>query len=395
MRGLNIPEIDEDFTADPVELFFDLAFVFAFSQLVAHLVHHPTWTGAWEAALLFAILWLPWSWFTWSANAVPGNQRAVRAVFLVATAVTVPMAASVQTAFGSGGATFAVSGAVIMLMSIALQLLALDRDSDTYRDAMRLAAPTAASLSLLVIGGFVDGDARVAMWLAMVLITLAGTAAAGGGEWIVRAGHFAERHGLILIIALGEVIVAIGLSVVEGFGEGDGLTGPIRIGLFAAGAFAGLLWWSYFDRVLPALEHKAEQLTEFRGRYARDVYTWAHAPIIGGVITAAAAVEEILLHPSDHLHVEFRWMFAIGLSLYFGGIAIAVWRAWRVVARERLVALAVMIGLCAISGSWEAVWLLVAIDVVLLVALIFEHLRIETHNSDADTEAAAAETTAS
>ena len=109
MRGLTIPERDEDFTADPVELFFDLAFVYAFSRLVAHLVHHPDWTGAWEAALLFGILWLPWSWFTWSANAVPGNQRTVRAVFLVATAVTVPMAASVETAFDSGGATFAVS----------------------------------------------------------------------------------------------------------------------------------------------------------------------------------------------------------------------------------------------------------------------------------------------
>ena len=394
MRGLNIPELDEDFTADPVELFFDLAFVFAFSQLVAHLVHHPTWTGAWEAALLFAILWLPWSWFTWSANAVPGNQRAVRAVFLVATAVTVPMAASVQTAFGSGGTTFAIAGAVIMTMSIALQLLALDNDSEFYQAAMRLSAPIVLALALLVVGGLVEGDLRVAAWFGMVLVTLAGTAAAGSSEWIVRPGHFAERHGLILIIALGEVIVAIGISVVGGFDGGSGMTGPIRLGLMAAGAFAGLLWWGYFDRVLPALEYKSEQLHEGRGRYTRDVYTWAHAPIIAGVITAAAAVEEILLHPSDHLHVEFRWMFAIGLSLFFGGIAIAVWRAWRVVARERLVALAVMLLLCAVSGSWEAVWLLVAVDVVLLVALVFEHLRIETHNEDAETEEAAAEATA-
>ena len=246
MRGLNIPELDEDFTADPVELFFDLAFVFAFSQLVAHLVHHPTWTGAWEAALLFAILWLPWSWFTWSANAVPGNQRAVRAVFLVATAVTVPMAASVQTAFGSGGTTFAIAGAVIMTMSIALQLLALDNDSEFYQAAMRLSAPIVLALALLVVGGLVEGDLRVAAWFGMVLVTLAGTAAAGSSEWIVRPGHFAERHGLILIIALGEVIVAIGISVVGGFDGGSGMTGPIRLGLMAAGAFAGLLWWGYF-----------------------------------------------------------------------------------------------------------------------------------------------------
>ncbi|MEM7322332.1 MAG: low temperature requirement protein A [Actinomycetota bacterium] len=390
MRGLNIPASDEDFTADPVELFFDLAFVFAFSQLVSHLVHHPTWTGAWEAALLFAILWLPWSWFTWSANAVPGNQRFVRAVFLVATAVTVPMAASVGTAFGAGGATFAISGATIMVMSIALQVLALDRDSDVFRSSIRLAMPTVASLGLLVAGGLVDGDLRVALWVGMVVATFLGTVAAGSGTWIVRTGHFAERHGLILIIALGEVIVAIGIAVVDGLDGDEGLTNSTRIGLLAAGALAGLLWWSYFDRVLPALEHRGEQIEEFRGRYARDVYTWAHAPIIGGVITAAAAVEEILLHPDDPLPVEFRWMLAIGFALFFGGIAIAVRRAWSVTARERLVALAAIVALCAVSGSLNAVWLLVAVVVVLFVALVAEHYRIESPSSPEPAETAAA-----
>ena len=378
MRGLNIPERDEDFTADPVELFFDLAFVYAFSRLVAHLVHHPDWTGAWEAALLFGILWLPWSWFTWAANAVPGNQRMVRAVFLVATAVTVPMAASVETAFDSGGATFAVSGAVIMLMSIALQVLALDSDSATYRSTMQLASPVLAAIALLVIGGFVDGDARVALWVATVAIILVATLFAGSGDWIVRSGHFAERHGLILIIALGEVIVAIGIAVSGSLDEG-GLDGSTRLGLLAAGVFAGLLWWSYFDRVLPALEHKGEQLEgQPRGPYARDVYTWAHAPIIGGVIAAAAAVEEILLHPNDPLPAEFRTMFVFGVGLMVLGIAIAVFRAWRAIARERLAALAVIVVLALISGSWDGVWLLVAVDIVIFVALVIEHLRIES-----------------
>jgi len=382
MRGLSVPESGEDFTADPVELFFDLAFVFAFSQLVAHLVHHPNWTGAWEAALLFAILWLAWSWFTWAANAVPGNQRPVRAMFLVATAVTVPMAASVGTAFGSGGLTFALSGAAIMLMSIGLQILALDNDSAMFQAAMKLTAPVLLSLLLLVIGGFVDGDARVALWVAMVVITLLGTAAAGSGEWIVRTGHFAERHGLILIIALGEVIVAIGIAVVQGLDEG-GLTSMLRIAMTAAGVFAGLLWWSYFDRVLPALEHRGEQEEALAlGRYARDVYTWAHAPIIAGVITAAAAVEEILLHPGEPLHSEFRWMFVIGIGLYFGGIAISVFRAWRALAFERLGALVVIVVLMLVSGSWDGVWLLIAVDVTLLVALVLENVRVESRTRE-------------
>lgn len=389
MRGLTIPDAGEDFTADPVELFFDLAFVFAFSQLVAHLIHHPTWTGAWEATLLFAILWLPWSWFTWSANAVPGNQRAVRAVFLIATAVTVPMAASVGTAFGPGGRTFAFSGAAIMCMSVALQVLASERGTDVFRSTVRLAAPVAVALVLLVAGGLVDGDLRVALWVGMVIVIFLGTVAAGSGTWIVRTGHFAERHGLILIIALGEVIVAIGLAVVQSLGEDEGLSNDTQIGLLAAGTFAGLLWWSYFDRVLPALEHKGEQIEEFRGRYARDVYTWAHAPIIGGVVTAAAAAEEILLHPSEPLAAEFRWMFAIGLGLFFGGIVLAVRRAYGIIPPERLVGLAVIVGLCAISGEWNAVWLLVASVVVLFVALVVEHIRVESVRGDR-TEAATA-----
>jgi low temperature requirement protein LtrA len=380
MRGLTIPEHDEDFTADPVELFFDLAFVYAYSRLVAHLVHHPDWTGAWEAALLFGILWLPWSWFTWSANAVPGNQRAVRLIFLVATAVTVPMAASVETAFGSGGPTFAVAGGVIMLMSIALQLTALDRDSATFRSTLLLSTPVLVAVALLVVGGFVDGRARVALWVAMVVIIFVATMFAGSGEWIVRAGHFAERHGLILIIALGEVIVAIGIAVSNSLDDG-GLSGSTRLGLLAAGAFAGLVWWSYFDRVLPALEHKGEAIQgQPRGRYARDVYTWAHAPIIAGIIAGAAAVEEILLHPSDPLPAEFRTMFVVGFGLTIFGTAAAVFRAWRAVARERVAALVAVAVIAAVAGSWDGIWFLVAADIVLFVALLVEHLRVERGN---------------
>jgi low temperature requirement protein LtrA len=107
MRGLEVPDRTEDFTADPVELFFDLAFVFAFSQLVHMLIVHPDWEHVGKAAMIFLLLWLPWTQFTWSANAVPGNQRSVRLGFLVATVASVPMGAAVDTAFDGSGALFA------------------------------------------------------------------------------------------------------------------------------------------------------------------------------------------------------------------------------------------------------------------------------------------------
>ena len=118
-RGLDVPELAEDFTADPVELFFDLAFVFAFSQLVAHLIHHPTWTGAAEAWLLFAMLWMAWSTFTWSANAVSGNARSVLVIFLIATAATLPAAGGVTTAYEGEGMVFAISVSIILAMALA------------------------------------------------------------------------------------------------------------------------------------------------------------------------------------------------------------------------------------------------------------------------------------
>ncbi|NNE73973.1 MAG: low temperature requirement protein A [Acidimicrobiales bacterium] len=378
MRGLVVPDRTEDFTADPVELFFDLAFVFAFSQLVSHLVHHPDWIGLAEAGLLFLLLWLNWSTFTWSANAVSGNSRSTRAFFLVATTAMVPMAASVTSAYDSGGATFAISGSVILLMGITLTMWGLPTGSDEFRLAVKYSYPNLATIVLLIVGGFLEDEARVIIWIVAAAVVIAGTVAAGSGNWIVRPGHFAERHGLIIIIALGEVIVAIGIAVVGSFEDGSGLTTATRLGLVAAGAMAGLLWWSYFDRVLPALEYRNDQLTAGeRSRFTRDVYTYGHLPIVAGIIITAAAAEEVLLHPADPTPLAFRAMLAGGLALFLLGIAASVGRAHRVLARERFAASIAIAAIVTIGRSWDGVALLFAVDAVLLVALIFEHVRIE------------------
>jgi low temperature requirement protein LtrA len=386
MRGLVLPEPTEDFTADPVELFFDLAFVLAFSQIVSHLVHHPTWKAAAESALVFLILWLAWSTFTWAANAVQGSTREVRAIFLVATAASIPMGASITTAYDSGGGTFAVCASIIILMAIGLQLWGLDPSSEQFRSVLKYAIPNIVAMATLVIGGFVGGTPQVVLWIASIAITLLAMARAGDSEWLVRSGHFAERHGLIVIIALGEVVVAIGISVIDSLGEGEGLPNRTLWGLIAAGVLAGLLWWAYFDRVMPALEHRNESLHgPDAGRFSRDVYTGLHLPIVGGIITAAAAVEEILLHPKDPVHTEFLIMLVAGLALFFLGIAGAVFRAFRAIAKERIAGVAAIAALAWIGRSWDGVALLLVVDVVILLSLIVEHLRVEGPNQTAST----------
>ena len=381
MRGLVVPPQSEDFTADPVELFFDLAFVFAFSQLVSHLVHHPTWDGAAEASLLFTILWFAWSTFTWAANAVQGNARPVRAIFLIATAASVPMGASVTTAYKSGGGTFAICAAIIVLMAIGLQFWGLASTgsmTEELRSLLRFGSPNIVAMILLVIGGFAAEGPRKVMWVLFVVILIGGMVGARYGDWIVRPGHFAERHGLIVIIALGEIVVAIGISVVNSLTDSDGLPSETLVALIAAGALAGLLWWGYFDRVLPAWEHSAEELVgRKKGHFIADVFTGFHVLIIGGIIAMAAATEEILLHPTDAVHTEFLVMFVGGFAVFIAGIAGAVFRAFRAIAKERIVAAVAVAIVAVIASSWDGLVFLIIVDVVLVATMVAEHLRIE------------------
>jgi low temperature requirement protein LtrA len=378
MRGLVVPELTEDFTADPVELFFDLAFVFAFSQLVSHLVHHPTWTGAAQAWLLFAMLWMAWSTFTWSANAVSGNAREVRFIFLVATAATMPAAGGVTSAYQGGGAAFAISVSVIIAMALALQLWAHETGSEQWVSVLRYAWPNVIAMALFVVGGFISGETRVVLWLIGLGSILFGTIMAGSSDWIVRIGHFAERHGLILIIALGEVLVAIGIALVDSLEEGGALPGSVVVALVAAGSFAGLLWWAYFDRLNPALEHRGDGLEgRQRGRFARDIYTYVHALIVSGVIISAAALEEVILHPGDPVPLAFRVMLAGGLLMFLLGTVLAVERAFGVVIRERIVVSAMIVVLVALGGSLNGVSLLLLVDGLLLAVLVAEYMRIE------------------
>jgi low temperature requirement protein LtrA len=379
MRGIEVPERTEDFTADPVELFFDLAYVFAFNQLVGRLVGDHTWGGVGETALLFGMLWLPWQQLTWAANVVSGNGRRVRIIFLVATAVCVPMAAATSTALDTGGPVFAASLVSIMFLGFAIQALSAQKGTDFGKAVVQWIGPNLVAVAVMLAGAVAHDRARIGLWCASLAIVLAAMIAAGRNEWLIRSAHFAERHALIVIIALGEVVVAIGVPVVQSLQEGRGLPGRTVVALVAAGVFAGLLWWAYFDRPGPALEHRAAKLTNDRdrGRYVRDVYTWAHAPIVAGLVLSAASLEQVTLHPASPLSATFRVMLAAGLLLGAIGVTGAIWRAFRRIPHERLWATAAIAALAAAGSRIDAVLVLVGVDAILVVALAIEHRRIE------------------
>lgn len=173
-------------------------------------------------------------------------------------------------AFDQSGALFAIPLAVIFLTALAMLVLGLDSASEAYRSALHYSGPNIIAMAMIVAGGFIDGQRRRIAWIAGIVVFIVATIQSGSGQWIVRAGHFAERHGLIIIVALGQAVVV----PLENDG---GFPAESVVALVAAGAFAGLLWSAYFDRVGPALEHRAEEAAAAdRGRFARDVYSYAH-----------------------------------------------------------------------------------------------------------------------
>jgi low temperature requirement protein LtrA len=384
VKGIVVPDREADFASDPVELFFDLVFVFAFSRLVYHLVHHPGWTGFGEFVLLFLMIWLPWTQFTWSTNAVPSNTRPVRLLVLVATVASVPMAGSVTAAFGEGGTTFAISLGIILAMGLLVMILGLPPGSPEQRSIIDYSIPNWIAIVIAVVGSFLDRDLRIVLWAVALAIVIAGTVRAGRSEWLIRPKHFAERHGLILIIALGEVIVALGIPVVEVLtdDENGGLPSETVASLVLAGIFACLLWWGYFDRPLPALEHRHGQHDDSRdrGRFARDVYTYLHCPLVAGVVMSAAALEEITLHPDEPLHAPFRWLLVGGVAMYLLGVAGAVYRAFGKVAIERVVSAAVVLVAVLALADADGIVLLIAVDLVILVMLAVEQYRVEVQH---------------
>jgi low temperature requirement protein LtrA len=258
----------------------------------------------------------------------------------------------------------------------------LSTEPEVRSAALRYSVPNWVAIALMVVGGFVSGQGRVWLWLAALGILLVGTVRAGSSEWLIRPGHFAERHGLLVIVALGEVIVAVGLPVVDNLTEGAGLSAQTVVALMAAGVFAVLLWWGYFDRPNPALEHRHSQVGGgvASGRFARDVYTYLHVPLIGGIILSAAALEEITLHPGDTLSGPFRWMLLAGLAGYLLAVVGAVARGFGRLALERLVATVALAAVLAAGGSVDGVVLLVAVDGVLLAMLVVEHFRVEVRH---------------
>jgi low temperature requirement protein LtrA len=355
-----------------LELFFDLVFVFAITQVTTLIVDDPTAAGFARAVLMLWLVWWAWGGYAWMTNAISIESRGVRVAFLGVTLGCLFVALGVPDAYGSGGLWFAVPYLVVRVAHVGLYTWGL-RQTPEHQAAIRKLAPWfLVAPACVLFGGLVDGSARTALWVLAVVIDVAGALGVSNAGFRVSAAHFAERYGLFVIIALGESIVAIGL----------GASHLERGTLFAATvavAFGGVavLWWAYFDFLALGAERTlARTPVAKRGPLARDVYSFCHFGFVLGIIFYAVAAKKTLEHPEDPLSTAGRWALGLGVGAFLLGSVLGRLRAIRRVAWERALGIgAVLVAITALAGL-DAVVLLTVVVAVLLAVVTAESVRL-------------------
>jgi low temperature requirement protein LtrA len=363
---------EEEKKASFLELFFDLVFVFAFTQVTALILEDTSAAGFARAVLVLAMVWWAWSAYTWMTNAIDVESLVTRLIVFAAMGATFFLALAVPDAYQDEGAWFAVAYFTVRVLNAALYTWGVRHDPVQLRATAGLAPWFVAAALVALVGGFVDPDLRPWIWLGSLAIDGAGSLAASRSRWKVSPAHFAERYGLIVIIALGESVVAIGLGVRE-------LERDWVFALSVLVAFSGViaLWWAYFDFVSIAVERALARATpEARGMIARDVFTYFHFPIVLGIIFYAVAAEKTLAHPTDPLSKAGRWALGLGIAFFLLGDVLARWRVIRRIAWERVAGGAAAIVAAVVLDGPDALVTLAVVLAILAVALAVETLRL-------------------
>jgi low temperature requirement protein LtrA len=303
--------VDHEHSVTPRELFFDLVFVFAFTQVTTLLAHDPTFAGIGRGVLVLAALWWPWTAYAWLTNTVDPEEGFVGAALLVALIAMFLAALAVPHVFGDDGVLFGAAFLVVVAMHLSLYALAGRGNPDLLAAVLRLAPWTLIGAALILLAGFLDG-ARTWLWVAALACTYVGAGLAGSTGWRIHPSHLTERYGLVLIIALGEAFVAIGIGA-TGVGIGPREVVAAILGLLIATAF----WLAYFDFFsIRGAQLLASREGPRRVALARDLYAYGHLPMIVGVVLFAFAMKTIVAHVGDQLDWVAAFALCGGSALY-------------------------------------------------------------------------------
>jgi low temperature requirement protein LtrA len=359
----------------PLELFFDLVYVFAVTQLSHRLLEHPTVGGALETLFLLLVVWWAWMYTTWFTNLFDPGALPVRLLLVALMLASLLMAVAIPQAFGERGLMFALAYVAIQVGRTGFGAVALSRSlglSDPMsRTYQRIVAWFAIPSVLWIAGGLLEGEARYALWVIALALEYAGpvvrywTPGLGRSateEWTVAGAHFAERCQLIIIIALGESILVTGST----FGEIEASVASVAAFMVAFLGSAAL-WWTYFARsardASEAIVHAADP-----GRMARSAYTYFHLPMIAGIIAVAAADELVVAHPGDAGTFASITLLLGGTALFVAGHGFFMWAVSGRVLWSRLVAVVALAVLAPVGFGVPA--LALAVSAALIVILL-------------------------
>jgi low temperature requirement protein LtrA len=353
----------------PLELFFDLVFVLAITQCTGFIAADPTWAGLGEGLLVLGILWWSWVGYAWLTSVVDPEEGAVRLVLVAAMAALLVAALAVPDAFGTAGMTLAIAYAVVRASHIGLFLLA-SRGDALFRNAVTgLGIGTATGVGLLIVGASIDDErTRAILWTIALTLDVIEPFFFGARGWKLQAGHFVERHGLIVIIALGESVVAIGVGASHGVDRG------VVIGAVAGMVIVCALWWLYFDIVSILAGRRLEQSVAGveQNSLARDAYSYLHFPLVAGVVLVAFGLKTTIAHVHDPLDAVAAASLCGGASLYlFAHVAFAL-RCFGTIKMHRLLTALACLAVLPVATRVDALWTAFAVAAVLSACVVYE-----------------------
>ena len=359
-----------------VELFFDLVFVFAITQVTVLAASDLTPAGILRALVVFWLVWWAWTQFTWTLNPADATHPVVRVVTLVATAAAFVMATAIPNTFGDGALWFAIPYVAVRGIGLWLQVrVDMERTNVDRSGIVRWAVASVPGLVVVLLGALADPSIRPWAWLgAAALDLVAATIAGGSASWDLNPAHLVERHGLIEIIAIGEALIVAGAAV-----AGQAWSPALIAAAGAAVVAACLLWWTYFGWFNDAAEHAMTRVPPSGlGQAARDAFSLAHFPLIAGIIGFAVGIKDIVGHPDEPSRPEVVLALGVGVALFVGFSAVS-WRrlggGW---LPHRLAIVVLMVPGLVLAAPLAPVGSLVVVAVALAAIVAIEELRPPT-----------------
>jgi low temperature requirement protein LtrA len=354
-----------------LELFFDLVFVLALTQCTALLAAAPTWEGLTQALLVLAVLWWSWGGYAWLTSVVDPEEGAVRLAIFAAMAAFLVAALAVPDAFGDDALVFACAYGIVRVAHIWLFTIASRDDPGLRRSVTGLAGSTAVGVSLLVAASLTDGALQGALWAIAITFDVGVPFLFFAEGWRLMPSHFAERYGLIVIIALGESIVAIGV------GANEVVDGGVIVAAVLGVAIAAALWWLYFDVIVWLGEQRLSQAPPGReqNELARDSYSIIHFPLVAGIVLAAFGLKKTLEHVGDPLDPVPAAALVGGVAVYLLGHVAFRWRQVHTLSRQRSLAAVATLLLYPVALAVPALLTVALVLVVLCLLIVYEVTR--------------------